>query len=255
MPTQSSGFGAGIIDFGEPVVSSDEIANTDDLDEVFLLDDDDTSDDLNRKQAKSAAEVLGIEETEVADVFEEVADVDSDYVEFEVEDLDPTGGRPRRRRKPSGDRDRVPRRKSESRGNAAEVTSDADRPTQEARDEEQVPTEKRPRRRRRKRAEETDAVTSVKEEQPRKRRSRRDSVASEESPSDDLRIDEDESDSEEIGDKPSRKPAETVKKLPTWNDTIDVIVEANISSRGKKPARRKRSSPRTRRGGQSRDQK
>ena len=87
------------------------------------------------------------------------------------------------------------------------------------------------------------------DEAPRKRRSKKsrtdkadESVKSSEIV--DYDLDEEAIDGDDDHDSKSRSKA---RKLPTWSDTIDVVVETNISSR-KKPPRKKRGG-RPRRGG------
>ncbi len=254
-----SGFGAGIIDFGEvPTThgktehSAEDDPRLVDLPDHDPIDDHAFADDSRADDSRDDDWQADDSESELEEV-QEVSAFDSEYVEFEVEDLDPSGGRPRSRRKSPRDRDRSAPRKLESPEQTVISDADPEAPIPEKVETAEAGTERRPRRRRRKRAEESSPDQASNEDQSRPRRGRQDSVATaDDSPDVDL-LSDDEPPSGRV--KRGRTGSETAKKLPTWNDTIDVIVEANISARGKKPARRKRSSPRTRRAGPGREQK
>jgi hypothetical protein len=198
---------------------------------------------------------------------------DDDYVEFEVEDLDPNARRAPRHRPQGGQdhRSTSPKPKSvrprpvevddfvEDFGDDEEIVESAremvdpdaiDIVADEAamRDEPQPATRssRRRRSRGRKRSGDSPAVpvesgtglseppVAGRESAPQKARPRPVDAPDDEA-------DED-FDGEEAEDIRSSKP----RNLPTWNETVDVIVQANISSRKKQPPRRRRGGGQTR---------
>ena len=357
-PAASSGFGAGLIDFGEVEKSSDEITQENILGEMFAANDEEEFD--------SDAEVA--EEDEGAFV-ERTFDGDDEYVEFEVEDLDPSGRRPRGRKRPARGRDDRPvaeevgdedagegrgrrnkpersgrserggrgdrdgrnsgegRREKSGRGERegrGEKSGRGERSEQSGRGDREGRGEKQGRRRKKTRSAENDVVENENDaivarsnednDRPRRKRKRRSERSNRKERSENVdavevadlddeavdEIDGFDNDEQEVEQRPKRrrrkrsqgkrqgseakgrdaddvnemdddaddsderparsrqgrgrkKPSEAAKKLPTWDDTINVVVDGNINSRDKKPQRKKRvgggGGGRSRRGG------
>lgn len=252
-PTAAGGFGAGLLDLGPLEKSDEELVQENILGEMFVSSDEEFEDEDEP--------VAGQDD----DAPGEESSFDDEFVEFEVEDLDPGGRRPRGRKKTSrrpereesasSDDERGERsgRKERSRRSRDEKPQREAR-SRRSRDENEEGTEDRPRPKKKRRAERTEEATS--KERPGKRRRRRRSSESEETVVADNKTDDLDSDRQESrekrGGKSRKKSGAGEKKLPTWNDTINVVVDGNIESRSKKPPRKKRGG-RPRRGNQNRD--
>jgi hypothetical protein len=238
----SSGFGAGILDLEtaeaqEPIEARPTASIPEDQARPVELDAEPAEIAIPEEVGMS-----GDTETyeEPADEFDDDGDV---FVEFEVEDLEPEGGR--RKRPPRSGRERPSSRPAD--GEEPEQHSDP-RVVREERKRDQrepsaergapaergePPAEKSRRRRRRRSRSREEMETSTTAVGPR----------------DDQQPSAETADEVEV---PSGESGKS-KKLPTWSDTIEVIVDANIAARNKRPPRRRRGS-RSRRGqGQNRD--
>ncbi len=271
------GFGAGLLDSAtqsgpEPESVLDEISVPVDL----SIDEDDepyqheieSAGHGDREDARFADDIPDSdsnvddeddEDDAIAEVYDEF---DDDYVEFEIEDLDPAARRGQRKPRPeraerperpesrreSGTGKRTRSSQTEERAGFEEVDSDAteeSRPPRRRRsrgrgrkatevrererepdlEREREPDLERDREPDLERDREPDLEPASARSEPRTRKTREE--------------DDDDSRSGESRRKEGDSAARKARNLPTWNETVDVIVQANMSSRKKQPRRRR----------------
>ncbi|MGI9517534.1 MAG: hypothetical protein ACR2NP_10830 [Pirellulaceae bacterium] len=225
----ASAFGAGLIDLEATEDDREEDAQKAILSEMFVPSEDPSVYDVD-DETSAAGDPDDFDDDQEDELDGGVIiEGDEEFIEFEVEDLEPAGKRPRRR----------PASREQSR-------EESDRPARgrrSRRDEEERPARSRKRRDESAPASGRSRSNEDEEERPRRRRRRRKST-SESSDSRSTRpsraAEADLDDSTDLDDHADRKP----KKLPTWSETIDVIVEANLASRKKSPRRRRGGRPR-----------
>jgi len=290
---EATGFGAGLIDFDEIKPSEEEVTQENILSEMFV------ASETSFEQVETT-----VTHSEADGVTDDAATVsgfddDEEFVEFEVEDLDPGGRRPAGQRKPRrgretgrGNRSDKQEEVAEERGarskkpRAKDDRDESDRPRRKRKkrpesevenqeeprtrkrrsnDDDDESSDDRPRKRRANRAETTNSDERPRkrksertdegddEERPRKRRSRRPRSEKSQASNQISDVENYDDEGEERAEPKSRrggKSDDKTRKLPTWADTVEVIVETNISSR-KKPPKKKRGGGggRSRRGG------
>ena len=290
---EPTGFGAGLIDFDEIEPSEQEITQENILNEMFV------ASDISFEQAEistlNADSENSNRDSETSFGFDED---DEEFVEFEVEDLDPGGRRPAGQRKPRRSREsgrrnptdhqdetvenregrakkpRVnddseesdrPRKKRKKRADSVVENQEERRSRQRrSKQDEDESSDNRPRKRRGSRVETTSSDDRPRkrksdkldeggdEESPRKRRSRRprsDKSQASNNRSNLENYNDEVEERTEVSSRRSTKSDEKTRKLPTWADTIEVIVETNISSRKKPPKKKRSGGGRSRRGG------
>lgn len=162
----------------------------------------------------------------------------NEYVSFEVEELDPHGrsGRSRGRRRPErperprrdqrDDQGEPPRKPDPAPARELEPVEARDSRDREDLDDEEDRPRRRSRRRRGSGRGDSDRSDDVRRDRPSRRNEPRPEAATRRDADDEG--DDDDGDSR---DKRDRKP----RNLPTWNETIDVIVQSNLSQRKKSP--------------------
>ena len=288
---ESGGFGAGLIDFDEIKPTDEEITQENILNEMFV------ASSTSFEQVEITTTTMESDDSDEDSKIESEFD-EEEFVEFEVEDLDPGGRRPAGQRKPRRGREESRRNRAASHDESVEERSgrgkkprskdnseESDRPRRkrkkraesavENQDEprtrkrrsnrdDQDSSEDRPRKRRGSRSESTDLDERPRqrsterteegrdEDRPRKRRSRRPRSEKSQNSNHQSDVENYDGDGEERTETKSRrggKSDDKTRKLPTWADTIEVIVETNISSRKKPPKKKRGGGGRSRRGG------